>query len=243
MQIIKLNATNSTNEYLKELIVSTSLDDFTVVAAEKQIQGRGQMGTQWLAEPGKNLTFSVLKKSEGLEVADQFLLNMCVSLAVFEALKELNIPNLAVKWPNDILSANSKICGILIENILTGSKIQSSIIGIGLNVNQLEFNNLPNVSSLKLLRGETFNLDEVLSGILTKLKKYLTADYLNSPDALRALYQEIMFRVDKPSTFKSKEGELFMGFIKGVSSSGRLIVLLEDNIFKEYNLKEIQLLY
>ncbi|MDO6492782.1 MULTISPECIES: biotin--[acetyl-CoA-carboxylase] ligase [unclassified Cellulophaga] len=243
MQIIKLNATNSTNEYLKELIVSTSLDDFTVVAAEKQIQGRGQMGTQWLAEPGKNLTFSVLKKSEGLEVADQFLLNMCVSLAVFEALKELNIPNLAVKWPNDILSANSKICGILIENILTGSKIQSSIIGIGLNVNQLEFNNLPNVSSLKLLKGETFNLDEVLSGILTKLKKYLTTDYLNSPDALRALYQEIMFRVDKPSTFKSKEGELFMGFIKGVSSSGRLIVLLEDNIFKEYNLKEIQLLY
>ncbi|MGJ8733283.1 MAG: biotin--[acetyl-CoA-carboxylase] ligase [Cellulophaga sp.] len=243
MQIIKLNATNSTNEYLKELIVSTSLDDFTVVAAEKQIQGRGQMGTQWLAEPGKNLTFSVLKKSEGLEVADQFLLNMCVSLAVFEALKELNIPNLAVKWPNDILSANSKICGILIENILTGSKIQSSIIGIGLNVNQLEFNNLPNVSSLKLLKGETFNLDEVLSGILTKLEKYLTADYLNSPDALRALYQEIMFRVDKPSTFKSKEGELFMGFIKGVSSSGRLIVLLEDNIFKEYNLKEIQLLY
>ncbi|MEP0212568.1 MAG: biotin--[acetyl-CoA-carboxylase] ligase [Cellulophaga sp.] len=243
MQIIKLNATNSTNEYLKELIVSTSLDDFTVVAAEKQIQGRGQMGTQWLAEPGKNLTFSVLKKSEGLEVADQFLLNMCVSLAVFEALKELNIPNLAVKWPNDILSANSKICGILIENILTGSKIQSSIIGIGLNVNQLEFNNLPNVSSLKLLKGETFNLDEVLSGILKKLKKYLTADYLNSPDALRALYQEIMFRVDKPSTFKSKEGELFMGFIKGVSSSGRLIVLLEDNIFKEYNLKEIQLLY
>lgn len=243
MQIIKLNATNSTNEYLKELIMSTSLDDFTAVAAEKQIKGRGQMGTEWLAEPGKNLTFSVLKKSEGLEVADQFLLNMCVSLAVFEALKELSIPNLAVKWPNDILSANSKICGILIENILTGSKIQSSIIGIGINVNQLEFNNLPNVSSLKLLKGETFNLDEVLQSILLKLKKYLTSDYLKSPDALRSLYQGIMFRVHKPSTFKSKEGELFMGFIKGVSPSGRLIVLLEDNIFKEYNLKEIQLLY
>ncbi|WKB82089.1 biotin--[acetyl-CoA-carboxylase] ligase [Cellulophaga lytica] len=243
MQIIKLNATNSTNQYLKELIMSTKVDDFTVVTTKNQEQGRGQMGTKWLAEPGKNLTFSVLKKSEALEVADQFLLNMCVSLAMYEALKELNIPNLTVKWPNDILSANSKICGILIENILTGSKIQSSIIGIGLNVNQLSFNNLPNVSSLKLLKGETFNLDEVLQLIIVKLKKYLTSNYLNSPDVLRTLYQEIMFRIHKPSTFKDKEGKMFMGFIKGVSSSGKLIVLLEDNIFKEYNLKEIQLLY
>ncbi|WBU89967.1 biotin--[acetyl-CoA-carboxylase] ligase [Cellulophaga omnivescoria] len=243
MQIIKLNATNSTNQYLKELIMSTKVDDFTVVTTKNQEQGRGQMGTKWLAEPGKNLTFSVLKKGEALEVADQFLLNMCVSLAMYEALKELNIPNLTVKWPNDILSANSKICGILIENILTGSKIQSSIIGIGLNVNQLSFNNLPNVSSLKLLKGETFNLDEVLQLIIVKLKKYLTSNYLNSPDVLRALYQEIMFRIHKPSTFKDKEGKMFMGFIKGVSSSGKLIVLLEDNIFKEYNLKEIQLLY
>ena len=223
--------------------MSTKVDDFTVVTTKNQEQGRGQMGTKWLAEPGKNLTFSVLKKDEALEVADQFLLNMCVSLAMYEALKELNIPNLTVKWPNDILSANSKICGILIENILTGSKIQSSIIGIGLNVNQLSFNNLPNVSSLKLLKGETFNLDEVLLLIIVKLKKYLTSNYLNSPDVLRALYQEIMFRIHKPSTFKDKEGKMFMGFIKGVSSSGKLIVLLEDNIFKEYNLKEIQLLY
>ncbi len=223
--------------------MSTKVDDFTVVTTKNQEQGRGQMGTKWLAEPGKNLTFSVLKKGEALEVADQFLLNMCVSLAMYEALKELNIPNLTVKWPNDILSANSKICGILIENILTGSKIQSSIIGIGLNVNQLSFNNLPNVSSLKLLKGETFNLDEVLQLIIVKLKKYLTSNYLNSPDVLRTLYQEIMFRIHKPSTFKDKEGKMFMGFIKGVSSSGKLIVLLEDNIFKEYNLKEIQLLY
>lgn len=243
MHIIKLNATNSTNEYLKQLIVSANLDDFTVVVTKNQLQGRGQMGTQWLSEPGKNLTFSVLKKGEGLEVADQFLLNMCVSLALYEALQQLNIPNLAVKWPNDILSANSKICGILIENILIGSKIQSSIIGIGLNVNQLSFNNLPNVSSLKLLKGETFNLDEVLNIIIQKLKKYVTKDFLENPDTLRALYQEIMFRVNKPSTFKNNEGALFMGFIKGVSSSGKLIVLLEDNIFKEYNLKEIQLLY
>ncbi|MGJ8658916.1 MAG: biotin--[acetyl-CoA-carboxylase] ligase [Cellulophaga fucicola] len=243
MHIIKLNATNSTNEYLKQLIVSANLDDFTVVVTKNQLQGRGQMGTQWLSEPGKNLTFSVLKKGEGLEVADQFLLNMCVSLALYEALQQLNIPNLAVKWPNDILSANSKICGILIENILIGSKIQSSIIGIGLNVNQLSFNNLPNVSSLKLLKGETFNLDEILNIIIQKLKKYVTKDFLENPDTLRALYQEIMFRVNKPSTFKNNEGALFMGFIKGVSSSGKLIVLLEDNIFKEYNLKEIQLLY
>ena len=139
---------------------SEKLEDFTIVSANQQLNGRGQMGTQWESEAGKNLTFSVLKYFKNYQIQEQFLLNIITSLAVYNTLKNLFIPNLRVKWPNDILSGNFKICGILIENNLKNNIIQSSIIGFGLNVNQLEFGNLKKASSLKKIKGKTFNLDK-----------------------------------------------------------------------------------
>ena len=129
MQIIKLDATDSTNTYLKKLMHSKKLEDFTIVAANQQLNGRGQMGTKWESEPGKNLTFSVLKNFKNYQIQEQFLLNIITSLAVYNTLKNLFIPDLRVKWPNDIMSGNFKICGILIENNLKNNGIQSSIIG------------------------------------------------------------------------------------------------------------------
>ena len=242
MQLIKLNATDSTNAYLKELLLTGSLEDFTVVMAHEQLKGRGQMGTSWISEPGKNLTFSVLSKSEGLGVASQFLLNMAVSLAIYDTLLKLQVPDLKIKWPNDIMSGHSKICGILIENILSGQQIQASIIGIGLNVNQLVFSNLPNVSSLKLLLGRTLPLEELLQNIVDNLKVFLK-EKINDENYLFSRYEELLFRKDKPSTFKNKEGEMFMGFIKGVSRGGKLLILLEDDIVQEFDLKEVRLLF
>ncbi len=224
-------------------MLSHTLEDYTVVMAEEQLTGRGQMGTKWESEPGKNLTFSVLKKIGDIQVSDQFLLNISVSLAVYDALKQLQVPNLSIKWPNDILSGHSKICGILIENILLGNKIQSSIIGIGLNVNQLKFNNLHNVSSLKLLLGQTYDLDELLQSILLALKQNFSPFKLGKIEDMIAVYEKVLFRKDKPSTFKDTQDELFMGFIKGVSREGKLLVAVENNIIKEFDLKEIKLLY
>ena len=224
-------------------MLSHTLEDYTVVMAEEQLTGRGQMGTKWESEPGKNLTFSVLKKIGDIQVSDQFLLNISVSLAVYDVLKQLQVPNLSIKWPNDILSGHSKICGILIENILLGNKIQSSIIGIGLNVNQLKFNNLHNVSSLKLLLGQTYDLDELLQSILLALKQNFSPFKLGKIEDMIAVYEKVLFRKDKPSTFKDTQDELFMGFIKGVSREGKLLVAVENNIIKEFDLKEIKLLY
>src|SRR5690606_34414076 len=170
MQIIKLNATESTNVYLKNLALEEELEDFTVVVARKQLKGRGQIGTKWESEVGMNLTFSILKNNVDLPVADQFLLNMGVSLAIFDALRQLYVPDLSVKWPNDILSGHFKICGILIENVLSGTMIQTSIIGIGLNVNQLNFGDLSQASSLKLILGRTFDLDELLHSVVGHIK-------------------------------------------------------------------------
>ncbi|MBU2994976.1 biotin--[acetyl-CoA-carboxylase] ligase [Cellulophaga baltica] len=243
MQIIKLSAIDSTNSYLKSMMLERKLTDFTVVVAENQIQGRGQMGTTWVSEEGKNLTFSTLKKITNFNIEDQFLLNICVSLAVYDTLNSMQIPDLKVKWPNDILSGNNKICGVLIENILSGKKIQSSIIGIGLNVNQLSFNNLPYVSSLKLLTGKQFDLDEVLLNLVKNLKKSFLKLSENKVEELKELYLKTLFRKDKPSTFKSENEQMFTGIIRGISKEGKLLVEIEDEIIIEFGLKEVKLLY
>ena len=243
MQIIKLNATDSTNLYLKELMNIKSLEDYTVVVAEKQTLGRGQMGTRWESKPYKNLTFSILRKIDSQKVTNPFILNICVSLAVYTLLNKLQLPDLKVKWPNDILSGNFKICGILIENIISGNRMVASVIGIGLNVNQITFNNLPKVSSLKLLTGKTFNLDQLLEEFQSVLKHtFLELDEKGAVE-MQKKYENVLFRKDKPSTFKDNDGNLFMGFIQGVSNEGRLVVTIEDDIKKEFDLKAISLLY
>ncbi|HCO82370.1 MAG TPA: biotin--[acetyl-CoA-carboxylase] ligase, partial [Arenibacter sp.] len=147
--------------------------------------------------------FSVLVKSLESPVSEQFLLNIYVSLAIYNTLTQLHVPDLKIKWPNDIMSGHSKICGILIENILSGQHIQASIVGIGLNVNQLTFNNLPNVSSLKLLLGKTMDLDELLLNIVVNLKSLLAEKGKLDKEELFKRYETALFRKDKPSTFKN----------------------------------------
>jgi len=112
------------------------LKDFTVVSANEQTNGRGQMGTVWESEPSKNLMVSVFKKIDCLAIDQQFYVSMASSLAVLKTLKKIQIPNLSVKWPNDILSDNRKICGVLIESIVRKQQLDAIIVGIGLNVNQ-----------------------------------------------------------------------------------------------------------
>ena len=243
MNIIKLDATDSTNAYLKRLLSDGLGADFTVITAKKQLKGKGQMGAKWESDSGKNLTFSVLRQGLGLSVANYFVLNICVSLAVYKTLKAHQVPDLSVKWPNDILSGTSKICGILIENILSGNLINTAIIGIGLNVNQTFFGELENASSLKLILGSNFDLDELLHEIVENLKSIFLESTTNSTENLWKAYEDVLFRKDKPSTFENKQNELFMGFIRGVSSTGKLQIMLEDNVLKEFDIKEVKLLY
>ncbi len=243
MEIIKLNATNSTNTYLKNLLKEKQVKDLSCIWALSQTQGRGQQGAKWISDPGKNLTFSVLKKFENLPSEYHFLLNMEVSLAIFRALKKLYIPDLAVKWANDILSSKKKICGILIENTLHKEQISSSIIGIGLNVNQVFFNDLPNVSSLQKIMGHPFDLEEVLLLICQELEVSLKSLSPTRFETMLDEYHTHLFRKDKPSTFEYPNGERFMGYIRGVSHNGQLQVEQEDALMSSFSLKEIKLLY
>src|SRR3970282_291011 len=146
-----LDAIDSTNEFLKGLSNGQLLENFTVVTAENQTKGKGQMGSVWDSEVGKNLTMSVFIKDSLSDVNQIFKLNVGVVLAVVQALETFNIPNLMVKWPNDIMSYNFKIGGILIENSIKSDGTVHSIVGLGINVNQVNFENLPKASSLAVI--------------------------------------------------------------------------------------------
>lgn len=243
MFIIKLNAIDSTNSYLKRLSSKEVVKDFTVAITNYQTKGRGQMGTQWSSQDSKNLMFSVFKDNHNTKVEDNFYISMVVAVSILEALEAFKIKNLKVKWPNDILSEEKKIGGILIENVIKQSNISASIIGIGININQTIFDNLPQASSMRLISGRVYDLDEVLHLILKKLKHNFRLLNQKQFGLLKNTYENHLFRKDKPSTFRDSEGELFSGFIKGVSDSGNLQVLIEDNILTEFDLKAVTLLY
>ncbi len=243
MQIIKLDATDSTNLYLKNLSVEKQLDDFTIVLAEHQVQGKGQMGAIWHSEKGKNLTFSIFKRFGALESQHRFGISMCISLAIYKCLKRFQIPDLFVKWPNDILSGKKKICGILIENVFSAGAIQSSILGVGLNVNQTDFNDIDRASSLKLIVGRTFDLEELLSELMNSLKSQFKHFQVSGFDRLKYEYEKALFRKDVPSTFKDNSDNKFTGFIRGISDTGKLKVETEGPKIVEFDLKEVSLLY
>ena len=239
MQIIKLNAIDSTNQYLHDLLGKISLEDFAVVTARYQTKGRGQRATTWQSEKDKNLIISVLKKEIDLNPQRQFLLNIVVSLALFKTLETLQIPKLSIKWPNDILSHDKKIAGILIELILKKNTIDKAIIGIGLNVNQTNFKELSSASSLQNITGIHYDLDELLHKLLENFKHYFS---IKNTAELWTTYENLLFRKDKPSTFVGLSGDLFSGIIKGVSQRGKLMVKTENSI-EEFDLKSIKLLY
>ena len=242
MNIIKLDAIDSTNSYLKKIILEKNVSDYTIVTANFQTEGKGQLGYMWESEDSKNLLCSIYKKDLGIKVEDQFVISMLVSLSIIRTLEKLNLPKLYIKWPNDIMSDNKKICGILVENMVKQNSIKESVIGIGLNVNQDTFKNLPNATSIKKIKGAVFNIDELLNDLVNNIKKQFSDFSQSNIDLIFRQYEDVLYRINIPSTFKNSEGDVFTGFIKGVNNLGRLKVLLEDDLTKSYSIKDISLL-
>lgn len=242
MKLIKLNAIDSTSSFLKDLAQNSTLENFTVVVTNEQTKGRGQQENSWVSEPHKNLTMSIFIKNFDLEISNQKYLNFAISLALFEVIFSNNIKALSIKWPNDIMAANKKICGVLIENNIRNYKIQSTIVGIGLNVNQLEFPNyLENASSLKKLTNKDFNLDSLLSELIKKIKEKIQLLSLKKHEMLESDYLKVLYKKNTPTMFKDRNANLFMGKIVGISSNGNLLVELEDETIKEFGIKEISI--
>lgn len=242
MFINKISATSSTNTYLKSLLSDIQVQDLLVVVADEQTNGRGQMGSFWQSERSKNLTFSMYKQFENFNLEHQFYLSKVVSVAIKEVLEDFKVPKVNIKWPNDILSANQKICGILIENILQGNKIKESIIGIGLNVNQIHFNELPNATSMKIAINKDFNLDLLLNKLIQKIAQKSALIQNNQFDEIDNEYLNCLYRINQLSVFENNKNQKFNGIIRGVSKEGKLLVETEEQIILTFGLKELKLL-
>jgi len=242
MKLIKLDAIDSTNEFLKGLSSKQAFENFTVVTAESQTKGKGQMGSVWNSEFGKNLIMSVLVKDFTLDINQIFNVNIVFSLSVIQALEILNIPELSIKWPNDIMSYNKKIGGILIENSIKSDGTINSIVGLGLNVNQTNFDDLPKASSLTVICNSTFDKEAILFTIIENLEKNIQSWNQNS-ESMWEDYTNRLFKKGIPMPFSDQNNQNFMGIIQGVSAIGKLEVLLEDDSVSEYGIKEIEMLY
>ena len=243
MRIIKLDAIDSTNRFLKGLALEKKCDNFTVVSTESQYEGKGQRGSGWSSDAGKNLTFSVLYQQKGKLLSSLFTLNIIVAISVVEALKSVSNLNFVIKWPNDILAENKKIGGILIENSFKNANEVQSIIGIGLNINQSHFENLPQASSLYLLENTIFNRDSLLQAIVQRLEFNLKQISVLGTTHFWDVYHQILFKRNVVSAFESVTGSRFVGKIQEVTQDGKLAVLLEDDSICFFDVKEVKMLY
>lgn len=242
MKVIKLDAIDSTNDFMKRLLMSQQVDNYVVITSNKQTKGRGQMGSVWESEAGKNLTMSVLIKDFLKDINHIFNLNIVVSLSIMESLELLRIPKLSIKWPNDIMSGNRKIGGILIENNIKSDGTISSIVGLGLNVNQINFNSLPKASSLAVVCNRNFDIDELLFQVVESIKKNI-AEWEQNSSCMWENYSNKLFKKGIPMTFQTKNDQKFTGIIVGVTSIGKLKILLENDKVSEYEVKEILFLF
>ena len=240
--IIKLDAITSTNDLLKDKYNEKSCVDGDLIWANEQTKGRGQKNNTWLSEPGKNLTFSFFKVFESLKGTDQFMINCIVSCAIANALKKIDIPNLSLKWPNDILSDNKKICGILIENYVKGDVIIASIIGIGLNVNQTDFKNINGASSLYNLTKKKFDTELVLDLLLDSLiESFKLCKSMNKRSIIKD-YEKLLFCRNQLSRFELNN-KFFNATIKGIDFNGKLILENEKKEIIVFSDSSVKMIY
>lgn len=240
-KMMRLNETDSTSSYLRKLCQTQPVDEFTTVVADFQTAGRGQRGNSWESEKGKNLLFSFVLYPAFMEARSQFLLSQIVSLAIKEELSSY-ADGFSIKWPNDIYWKEKKICGILIENDLTGKHISQSIAGIGINLNQKEFrSNAPNPVSLHQITGEEYDTIRILNNIITRTREYYHALKRNDCEAVAEQYRRSLFRGTGLHRYADAEG-VFSAGIYDIESEGTLVLKDENDRLRRYAFKEVQFL-
>jgi BirA family transcriptional regulator, biotin operon repressor / biotin---[acetyl-CoA-carboxylase] ligase len=236
--VIRLRTIDSTNNYANSLLINNEIVGETVVRADFQTAGRGQSGTTWYSEPYNNLTFSLVLFTGYLNAKNQFSLLQTISLA----LKEFLIANgiqAFIKWPNDIISNERKICGILIENSVTNDFLTHSVIGIGLNVNQEKFNSFrPGAISMRKITGTLYDIDDVFHSLLFHISRKLELLKNVKFRKIKRDYLEGLFRFKEQVDFIAGDKK-FSGKIIDVESTGRLVILSDTGRKRKFLFKEV----
>lgn len=238
--LVHFDRVSSTNTVLSEMLSNSKpLDEGSVILADEQSQGRGQQGSFWEASPHKNITLSLLYKPDFLTIEKQFYLSIAVSLGISDFLEEALQQKSQIKWPNDVYFGNYKIAGILIENTLMNNHLRTSIIGIGLNVNQVDFqSDAPNPCSMKSISGKDYTIAELLPSLFQHIEIHYLQLKAGKYEFLKEAYLSKLYRFEEEYLYMI-DGEKTKGKIIDIETSGRL-VLLVNNVRKSFDTKEIE---
>lgn len=228
-QEIYLTKTDSTNQYAKKLVSNTTPFEGTAIFADYQHQGRGQNGNVWQGEPGKNLYASVILYPKFLAIKNHYLLNKAVCLSTWEAIAGY-LPNAKIKWPNDIYVNGKKIAGILVENSLQGSVWQSAIVGVGINVNQLEFPAGINAASIANFYEKKINLCDFRKDFYEILDKHYYAVRAGRTESINQIYTKNLLGYHERGDFKTQEEKIFQAIVLGVDNQGNLCLEREGKL-------------
>lgn len=234
--IVYLPSCHSTNDIAASLSRDTNVTEGTTVVTSNQTAGRGQRGNIWEAEPGKNLTFSVILKPSFLQASEHFQLNMAVSTACHCFLSQHFQENAHIKWPNDLYVGHKKIGGILIESIIKNNRLEEAVIGIGINVNQEQFSD-HKATSMKLISKVEYSLEKLLPQLLTSLEQYYLKLKARDLAYIQNIYLKNLYYYQKKRTFRTNH--IFEGVIIGIDTIGRLQVEVAGEIHS-FSFKEIE---
>ena len=241
-KIIKLDAIDSSNDWLKEKFLQGNCREGDLVWVNDQTKGRGQRENQWLSAPSKNLTFSLFNVFDKLSTQDQFLINCSVSLAIIMALNEISVPDLSLKWPNDILSGNKKIGGVLIENFVRGDQFSGTVVGVGLNVNQDNFDLLPKASSILMLTKKEYDLENILKILLEKFNNFFDQCKSENKKELINQYEVNLFKKNQWVKYKQSDS-ILNGKIRGINSKGEIKIEKRNGTIEYFSGDSFKLLY
>jgi len=233
----------STNIFAQELLSKNKPVEGTVISTRNQTAGRGQIGSGWESEPDKNINLSIILNPTFLPVRQQFQLNQAVSLAVRDFVAKFVQKTVKIKWPNDIYINGNKVSGILIQNNLKGIQISSSILGIGININQTEFKtNPPNPTSLQLEMQQQFDLKEMQNMLFSCIEpRYLQLKNGRQKELDRE-YLRNLYWINEERIFQRPSGDKFMGKIIGISPSGKLKIKSKNRV-EAFAIKEVKFLH
>ena len=234
---------SSTNVLALEEVAKTKPSEATVISADYQLAGKGQIGRSWYSSPAKNLLQSLILYPHWLLVRQQFALSQAMALGVADAVSHFTEQGAQVKWPNDVYLAERKIAGILIQNSIMGVYLQASVVGIGLNVNEVDFpQELPLATSLQLHTGQAMDREEVQAQLFQCLEqRYLQLKA--NPAAIREAYLLNLYRYQAWHSFQRTDtGVVFIGKIVAVKESGQLGIQMPAGDVAYFDLKEVAFL-
>lgn len=235
--VLFLPECHSTNDEALSKIRSGQAIEGSIVITDHQTKGKGQRGNNWETQEGKNLTFSLILRPNFLDISEQFYLNMMVSNSILKLFQEY-IPDLMVKWPNDlIVEKTGKIGGILIENTFGASGWEYAVVGIGLNINQIDFGT-STATSFARLTGNQFDLKELFRMLIVSIEQGYIQLKKGKHQDIRKEYLSHLYLKDQWAEFSKGENQ-FQGKIVDITEDGKLIIGLENGEEEIFGLKEI----